>query len=216
MPKWITTKCVKMSYGWHYKSEGGLIRAKTERFSTPIEKLSELLSSLENTCDLQQYTIKSVVPQTESLGCYDYSTSNASSYGFGYGITQVTGFVVFLQREEEISMAEYTRRNNMLRLKDDIQSLTEHVERIHQQINDEKARPSEIVEKKKMLGGMKYMIGDASFDSQQEAAAFQNELFLKISKLEAELADMKRALADSQKTYADERATLEDKTWDSV
>lgn len=190
MPKWITTNWYSVNYGWDYESKGGWVAAKTERFFTPEEKLRNSLNELIAYLDANQYTIKAVIPKTQGLGCHDFSGSNNSSYGWGYGVTPITGFVVLAQQEREVTAEEYDRLSRVQALKNTLPTLRQKCEKLQQAVAADEQKAMDISEKKKLLGGAKYLLGEKEFDSREAAEA---ALVALQAECAARCADLKEA-----------------------
>ena len=176
MPKWITTNWYSVSYGWQHESKGGWVARHTERFYTPEDELRTSLNELTAYLDKNQYTIKAIIPKTQGFGCHDYSSRSDSSYGWGYGVTPITGFVVLAQQEREVSQEEYTRLSRVQALKNALPSLREKFQKLQQAVDADEKKDTNISEKKKLLGGLRYCIGEHEFSSEAEAKAVQAEL----------------------------------------
>ena len=210
MPKWITTRHYRIHYDWeHEKKEGGVAK-NTDHFRTPMHDLDTELARLIDFCDLTQFTIKATVPITGSLGCYDYSSNQHHSYGHGYGISQIVGFIVILQKEEEVSQEEYTRRKAITAFHAEIPFLEEQVGQLQKRLDEIKSHSPEILEKKGLLSGVKFSVGWRNFDLREEAVAFQQEMLSEIAGIEAKLAAAKADVEKKQKEYEVVRDALED------
>lgn len=196
MPKWITTQWYLVDYGWDHDSKGGWVAPNTERFSTPRKDLRNSLDELITYLDANQYTIKAVVPKTTGLACYDYSHSTFSGqsygYGWGYGVTPITGFVVLAQQEREVSAEEYARLFRALTLKNTLPTLREKCKKLQKTIDAEGQKSMEITEKKKLLGGFKYLVGEKEFGSREAAEAALAECAARRAELEETQAEIGR------------------------
>jgi hypothetical protein len=184
MPKWITTGWYTVDYGYNISEESGgwFSNGKTIKFSTPFPGLKERLAQLSRWCDENQYTIKSMTPLTTSVSHTNYKIDKtlnhgAAGYGYGYGISQHTGFVVLLQKEEELSEDEYNRRLALQKLQFSEAELKERIAECEAAVEEDATIVTEIIEKKAMFGGPRFYIGEKEFKSADEARAEQAELY---------------------------------------
>jgi hypothetical protein len=192
MPKWITTTWYSVNYGWDYESKGGWVAEKTERFFTPEEKLRDHLNELCAYLDANQYTIKAIIPKTQGFGRHDYSQRTDISYGWGYGVTPITGFVVLAQQEREVTTEEYERLSRVQALKKDLTSLREKCGKLQQTV--EADGQVDILERVKLLGGIKFLVGEQEFDTRKAAEAALGVLRAKCSTRRAELEEAQAEL----------------------
>lgn len=193
MPKWITTTWYSVNYGWDYESKGGWVAEKTERFFTPEEKLRNSLNELMAYLDANQYTIKAVIPKTQGLGCHNYSQQANNSYGWGYGVTPITGFVVLAQQEREVTAEEYERLSRAQTLKNALPAMREKCGKLQQAVEADGQKAVDISEKKRLLGGVKYLVGEREFDSREAAEAALGALRAECA---ARCADLEEARAE--------------------
>ena len=207
MPKWVTTTWFHLSYGYDIdtKKGGWFSNGTTLSFTTPLDKLEQVLEKFTNYMDKKQAVIKAVLPLTSAIAHYDFEKStfqNSSfGYGYGYGVTPTVGAIVIAQQEREVSSEEYEHLSKMQAIKDRLPELQELCDKLQQAVNADKNINSSIQEKKKLLGGVRYCIAEREFSSESEAKAAQAELLAQftanqraLDKAQAELKSAQQEL----------------------
>ncbi|MDR1777724.1 MAG: hypothetical protein LBR31_07865 [Desulfovibrio sp.] len=195
MAKWITTTWYSVNYGWDYESKGGVLAAATERFFTPEEKLRNSLNEMIAYLDSNQYTIKAIIPKTLALACVREGSIGNGGYGWGYGVTPITGFVVLAQQEREVTDEEYKRLSRAQAMKNALPAMREKCGKLQQAVDADGKKVTDTSEKKKLLGGVKYFVGEQEFDSREEAEAFLGAMQAECAAKRAELEEAQAELA---------------------
>jgi hypothetical protein len=196
MPKQISTQWYTIHFGWEHQTTF----TNNDRYKTQEDELIRHLENLTTDLDRNQYLIKAVVPLTESAGNY----SRSKNESWGYGISQIVGFVVLAQKEEELSEDEYlkrTRKNDLER--NIVPMLRKKYEDMEQQIKDytEKRCYSEgihIVEEKSFLSGLTYKFGLLEFSGTTDGLKRAQEAVVQIKALPRELEETKAALVQAE------------------
>jgi len=138
--------------------------------------LQDRLNGLITWLNKSQYTIKAVIPKTDSIGYYEAKSSQTAGWGYGYGLSIITGFVVLAQREQEVSQEEYTRLSRIHYLEGTLPNLREKIEELQTAIATDTQRDMTITEKKKLIGGCKYLVDKngmwQEFDSRDAADVY--------------------------------------------
>ncbi len=138
-------------------------------------------------------TIKAIIPKTHGLACHDSCSSNNSSYGWGYGVTPITGFVVLAQQEREVSQEEYERLSKALALKNKLPALREKYAKLQNEVDTNAKRKMEITEKKPLIGKLKHCVAEKEYGSREEA---QNALAAMQADHSAKSVELAQALAE--------------------
>ena len=197
MPKWISSTWYSVDYGWEHPD--AIIGKATHNFDTPEEVLRECLEKLTTRLDKHQYTIKAIIPKTSSYGAH----SSMQHSAWGYGISQITGFVVLAQHERDVSDEEYKRLSRMLELKNTLPGIRAECEKLQEGVTADKAKKLEIIEKKNLIGKLKYKIGYMDFPTREAAEAALAEMqaecsgkLTELEKAQAKIAHMENELEE--------------------
>lgn len=200
MPKWVTTATYEVNYGWGERlSEGGFLSSNKYLYTTGDAALQASLEQLVRKLNRNQFAIKAVVPKTESLGHFDYGRKGDGGYGWGYGISQITGFVVLAQREDEISQEEFSRRKQKQDAQDRLVDLSVRHEELKERADAVKEWPTDVVEEKKMFRGSMYCVGEREFDTREEAAAHREKLLAEMAVIQERADTARKELEACQK-----------------
>jgi len=112
---------VIISTFWEYKFFGSKFEEKTfgrkrrdgvtkhSWWNTDLESLDQVMAEIVSECDEKQLKIKAVLPLTDSLA-QSYNYGNISGFGHGWGVSNIVGVVMLMQREEQVNEAEYETR----------------------------------------------------------------------------------------------------------
>lgn len=178
MPQWIHTESYVIEYGWVYrdKSNKGFFSSVHKEniflLETEGEQLRSKMHEFHRYVTEKQLEIKSTTPITTSLVGYNavYTQGNgAYGYGYGYGVSQVVGMLVLLQRIDEVSNEEYQKRMETREVESLLPRLQQARDKALAQVNTDKQIDFSVSEKKKLLGGYKYVVNKQEFDSKDLA-----------------------------------------------
>lgn len=212
MPSWVETKTEIIHFSMNQNNSGN----GNFFWNTNLEELNtELDRILRNNYD-KHFQIVGCVPLTTGVAHHHaewkfQSNSEGSyggaGYGYGWGLSNISGAIVFLQKVEQLSQDEFDRRSVARRLADRISSLKSELEALKNNL-------SSVVSTKKLLAwsqsarieelpGLKtrYQIGGETFflkkkaerhlaDSQasyQKSQQKENELLLRQTGLKDQL-----------------------------
>lgn len=217
MKKWIETRHVKLVFGrvidggqWNTIFQEGPHSLVVARDEAALDATIADLEKFANAC---QYRVTGVAPLTETLWCWkSRSTTVGGGYGYGLSAPQVTGFVVFLEKEEEIADDEYQRRCGELKHKQRALELEEllipqlrtTIASLEETLEASNQEPAELVEKKELFCRPMWFIGKQKFINREEAEKHLSAIRGQQSYIASKLAAQQKELA----AYEDELRKL--------
>lgn len=183
MPIWRDVKCLSIHFGWDYQESvhknwlGGRDK-NVEDFNlcVPYKNFHSQMDKILEEINDYQYEIKAVMPLTEGLFMKQVNSTEGRSWGYGFGASTIVGYAILIEKQEEVSQEEYEKRRREAEVRSLIREgnarkehLTAQIAKLQKEFDAVKDIPREIVEKKGMLGGVKYRIGGLEYTDKAEA-----------------------------------------------
>lgn len=214
MPIWTTTKTITINYGLEYEEDKRSFFTSKHKghsflLTTPHEGMEKAMSKVIADLNIKGFRVVTLTPHTTSFGFYNavYWEGNGG-YGYGLGLSHITGMTIFASRDEEISDEEFQCRTNKARLLELIERrplLEEAVQQLQEAVEADSHTDTTITEKKKLLGGTDYIFRSLYFTTREEALEKQQYLLSQFAERAEQLAAAETAL----KMAKDQQALLE-------
>lgn len=196
MPTWTMTKTVSIAYGNEYESEkkgffSSIHDGTHFLWTTPYQTLEQLLSKAISQLNIEGFRVVAVTPHTTSVGSFNaVYWKGQGGYGYGLGFSHITGMTIFASKDEEISEEEFTRRKvkaQLAGLHDTLPQLESAVAQLREIVDANSRVDTSITEKKRMIGGLRYIFNGVDYATNEDALEKQQALL-------AEFADRKQKL----------------------
>lgn len=197
-------------------------------FYPDFERLREAVNDFTREANRRQAEVKGVVPLTgavaETYAHSDFQTSNSnhSSWGWGWGLGHgfgaafTGGFLVIFQQSEEISQEEWALRMAALDLADRLAAVDAEITEAETALGPLRAQLAstpgfsgalpEITEKRSIIGGPKYTVGDKTFDARSTAQSYIDTMTKEPLRLQGEIDRLEARLAELRQRRAEVEA----------
>ncbi len=155
-----------IDFGWYVD--------KKDRFRTPFDVLQKEVDKFISYANSKNYEIKSIVPLTTSI----YNDNKI--LGEGFGISQITGILIIMQRSATLTQEEYEEYISISTIQEKISECEEEIHKLNDIKLDYQncpiSHPLEIKEAKKLFTGTIYRVHNKDFETREKAQAYLEEL----------------------------------------
>ena len=180
-----------IDFGWE---------SKKDLLLTPFNELQKEVNKFISYANSHNYEIKSIVPLTTSI-CNSCTWDQG---GYGYGMSQITGILIIMQRSAVLTQEEYEEYISISTIRDKISECEAEIHRLSDIKLDYQncpiSGPLEIKEAKKLFSGTIYRVHNKDFETREEAQAYLDELKNRpqFEQIPAMIADIEKKIEQYQ------------------